>query len=464
MSILIANGNIAGRPMDVRIVDDHVSDVGPSLKKMASDVVVRINGGEIIRGLHDHHVHLRALAASSSSICVGPPVITNRNQFLHILRYSSLMANSGWIRAVGYHESVAGHLDRHLIDAAVMSVPVRVQHRSGGYWVVNSIGAATLQLDKVDLPGVDRDSEGRPTGRLFRMDHWLFDRVPRSDLRVNETSMYLASRGITGVTEATPGATTASIQNLLGQVDAGYIVQRLHLMMPEDAELIERPLVTRGPVKIMLDDEDLPMIDDLAGRIYAAHLFGVPVAIHCVTLVQIVVALESFRRVGCRPGDRIEHASLISEDMFDDLRDLKITVVTNPAFVLERGDTYRRDVEKTQQQNLYRCASLLRANVQVAAGTDAPFADADPWSAIGAAVSRRTASGQLLGRAEAVSLPAALRLFTGPPHLPGSSSLRIAPGDAADLCVLERKPTSRTLDDVFVMMTIVAGKIVYHVE
>jgi predicted amidohydrolase YtcJ len=464
VSILIANGRIAGRPTDLRIVDGHVSDIGSSLGQMATDVVVQVNGGEIIKGLHDHHVHLRALAALSSSIFVGPPAVTNKREFFEVLRDSSRSTDSEWIRAVGYFESVAGDLDRHMLDAAVPNIPVRVQHRSGGYWVVNSIGAASLQLDAVDLPGIDRDGEGRPTGRLFRMDHWLADQVRRPELRMKEASMYLASRGVTGITEATPGATTAGIEDLFEYVDAGDVVQRLHVMMPHDVELIERRLVTRGPVKVMLDDENLPTIDDLSGQIHTAHLSGVPVAIHCVTTAQMVVALESLRLAGNHPGDRIEHASLISEDMFSALKDLQITVITNPAFVLERGDDYLHDVEASQHQNLYRCGSLLRTNIRVAVGTDAPFASADPWSAIGAAVSRRTASGQILSRQEAVSLPTALRLFMGPPHSPGSAPLRIARGDPADLCVLARKPTCRNIQDVIVLMTMIAGKVVYHIE
>ena len=51
--------------------------------------------------------------------------------------------SSGWRRAVGYHESVAGDLDRMALDALAPQGLVRVQHRSGSMWIVMSKVEAT---------------------------------------------------------------------------------------------------------------------------------------------------------------------------------------------------------------------------------------------------------------------------------------------------------------------------------
>jgi len=55
----------------------------------------------------------------------------------------------GWIRAVGYHDSVAGELDRDALDALNAvdpATPLRIQHRSGVLWILNSAGLARVGL------------------------------------------------------------------------------------------------------------------------------------------------------------------------------------------------------------------------------------------------------------------------------------------------------------------------------
>ncbi|WP_229758442.1 hypothetical protein [Peterkaempfera bronchialis] len=69
---------------------------------------------------------------------------------------ASAVAPGTWVRGVGYHESVAGPLDRDRLDALVAHRPVRVQHRSGALWILNSAGAALLGLDDPDRVAVAR--------------------------------------------------------------------------------------------------------------------------------------------------------------------------------------------------------------------------------------------------------------------------------------------------------------------
>ena len=127
---------------------------------------------------------------------------------------------------------------------------MRVQHRTGGLWVVNSAALAALGLDgdgdvatlaavwPADLAGVERDADGRATGRLWRMDRWLADRVPArpSDLAAGlaSVSARAAALGVTGFTDATPGATARDVAGLAAAVADGTIAQRLHCMAPAD--------------------------------------------------------------------------------------------------------------------------------------------------------------------------------------------------------------------------------------
>lgn len=483
MSLLVAGGEVAGRRGDLRVAGGRIAEVAPSLVRRPGERTIDARGQVVLPGLHDHHLHLRALAAARASVVAGPPGVTDRAGLFAGLRRAARAAlagggtggtgRPGWVRAVGYHESVAGEIDRSLLDAAVDRVPVRLQHRSGAMWVVNSAGVAALGLDAVRMPGVERDSRDHPTGRLFRMDAWLAGRVPPVPLDLASTSASLATRGVTGFTEATPGAVADDVREIVAAVDDGRIVQRVHVMCPPDVGAWDHPLVTRGPHKVVLDDATLPSPGDLAAVVRASHDAGAPVAVHCVTLVQLVVALEALGSVPPFRGDRIEHAAVVPLPLVASIRRLGATVVTNPSFIAERGDAYLADVDPVDVPDLYRCASLRRAGVPVAAGTDAPFAAADPWAAVLAAITRCTPSGRRMGADEAVDPETALALFTGHAHAPASPR-RLQAGQPADLCV--RRPTEPAVrwtggvgpqpadrDEAAVTATVVAGRLVHHV-
>ena len=147
------------------------------------------DGGALLPGLHDHHIHLMALAVAKASVRCGPPQIRSLGSLASALR--ERRDSRGWIRGVGYHESVAGQLDRARLDELVPDRPVRIQHRSGALWVVNSAAVDQLGLDRgVDQPGVERDAEGHATGRLFRLDSWLRQHLEDGEIRASARSAF----------------------------------------------------------------------------------------------------------------------------------------------------------------------------------------------------------------------------------------------------------------------------------
>ncbi len=142
---------------------------------------------------------------------------------------------------------------------------------------------------------------------------------------------------------------------------------------------------------------------------------------------------------------------------------LGLTVVTQPAFVAERGDRYLAEVEAADVDHLYPCASLIAAGVPVAGSSDAPYASADPWAAMAAAVSRTTRGGRPLGLGERVEPRRALDLYLGDFDDPGGPSRQVVVGAQADLCLL-RAPLSAVLarlGDDQVAATLVGGQIVH---
>ncbi|MGW0585486.1 amidohydrolase family protein, partial [Streptomyces sp. NPDC002920] len=100
--MLIRGVEVAGRrgPVDVRIAEGVIVEIGPGL---GGPDGVDGRGGALLPGLHDHHIHLTALAAQAASVRVGPADVHGRAGLAKALRAGQ---PGEWVRAVGYHESV----------------------------------------------------------------------------------------------------------------------------------------------------------------------------------------------------------------------------------------------------------------------------------------------------------------------------------------------------------------------
>jgi len=465
--MLIRAAEIAGQgPLDVRVEGDRISEIAAVLPRADGEFTLDADGGALLPGLHDHHIHLFALAAAEQSVRCGPPTVFDAAALGHALTHAR--ARNGWIRGVGYHESVAGELDRDRLDAWLSERPLRIQHRSGALWMLNSAGVEQLGLDRgADAHGIERDDLGRATGRLFRLDSWLRERLDANgppDL--SDVSRDLADRGVTGVTDATATNDDGALRALIAAVESGALRQHLRVMGRATLPDPHHPGVELGSVKLLLDERDPTSFDDLTTAIASAHRSNRSVAIHCVTRAELVLACAAFTTAGPRTGDRIEHAGVAPPDTLPALRECGLSVVTQPHFISERGDAYLSDVEARDLPWLYRGRGFLDAGIPLGGGSDAPFGAADPWAAMHAAVERRSASGAVLAPDECLTPEEALALFTTRPDAPGGPSRRVEIGEIADLCLLARS-WSETRDDLAtsrVMLTLRAGRVIFQAE
>jgi len=421
-----------GTAMDIR-VDEQIAAVG-ELEPRKGEEVFDAAGATVIPGLHDNHVHLRSAAAALTSARVGPAEVRGRDDLARALA-DAPVGSDGWIRAVGYHEAVAGPLDRDVLDKVSPSLPVRVQHRSGVLWTLNSAGLAKVGL------------ADHPDGRLRSADRDWSDTLQRNESGLAEISRRLSRFGVTGVTDATPDFEVSDIVKLMEAHRHGELRQRVYCL---------------APGKRILHDADLDLAE-LTAWIVERHAADAPVAVHCVTAAQLVVTLAALRDAGTHPLDRIEHAAVVSDDNVADLRNLGVTVVTQPNFVTERGDQYLTDVPAVEHHELWRVASLLKAGVKVALSTDMPFGEGDPWATMRAAVHRTTAGGAVLGPDECVSAREALTMFFGTSGQP-TDPRAIQPGQPGDLCLLAAAPEEvlDELDSQMVTATVVAGRTVFE--
>lgn len=459
--MLIRRAELEGGAInDLRIEQGTITAIG-RLDPLGEEPVLDAHGGLLLPGLHDHHIHVAALAASLTSVRCGPPEVSDPDAFAACLR----VPGSGWLRATGYHESVAGMLDTAALDRIVSDRPVRVQHRSGRMWFFNSAGLEKLLAQGAPPPGLERVGD-RYTGRLFDEDAWLKRALGSEPPSFAQVGRLLARTGVTGLTEISPANDAIIARHFAAEAACGALPQRVLLagsLALTAADLANG--VELGAAKLHLHEADLPPLDTAIAFIRRAHESGRAVAIHCATEVELVYALAVLDEAGAQAGDRIEHASVASDFAVAEIARLGLAVVTQPHFIHERGDIYRTDVDADAQPHLYRLRAFLDAQVPLAGGSDAPFGGYDPWAAMAAAVSRRTQKGSFIGEHEALTPEEALDLYLRVPAALDRRR-RVTVGMPADLCLLDRPwaEVRVALTSACVRTTFIRGRVVFDIH
>lgn len=437
---LIRNAQLLGSAglVAVRLQGNRVTAIAGDLAPGAGDTVVDAAGGCLLPALHDHHIHLMATAAALDSEPCGPPRIQDAATLAARLRALDAEAPGSWLRGIGYHPCVAGDIDRDWLDRHIPNRPVRIQHRGGRLWVLNSSALETLAATGSTFPAGMEQVNGRPTGRLYEGDTWLRRQLPQRLPDIGAASRQLATYGVAGVTDTTPSNDPDTWERFRQWQASGALRQRVRMMGAASlGDCNDTAWLQRGELKVHLLESQLPDWGDTLTRVTRAHADGRGVAIHCVTLAELMFALGILEEAGVRAGDRIEHASVCPPEQLRQIGALGLRVITQPHFLAERGDQYLADVDAADQPWLYRAAGFLRTGVPLAGGSDAPFGSADPWQLMRAAVQRTTPAGTRLSPDEALTPEQAIGLYLSPPDTPGIGARSVAVGALADLCLLD---------------------------
>ena len=451
-SMLINNAEINGVGVTSLLLrNGTIERIGVS-QKSSADRTIDAAGNAVLPGLHDHHLHFFALVAARHSVdCSG----LSASGLAEVLAQAP---GTEWVRGVGYHETDAGELDRHGLTALCGARPVRLQHSSGKMWLLNDLACRLLEVDKESVAGIERGADGLATGRLFRMDGWLAQRMPATAQHVNPVIQELYSYGLTGFTDT-------SFTNNTNRVDA------LH-QLPFEVYCMGDRTLSRGHLKVMLDEDALPDLNATIQQIRAAHDVKRPVAFHCVSLVELLYLLEAMEQAGSiisgseMPADRIEHGGVIPASQLDRIRSLGMTVVTQPGFLADRGGRFLDALGPEDGFDLYPYKRLLDAGVPVVASSDAPYGPVNPWRVASAAVNRITDDGRVANAAECVDAEEAMTGYLTSAQLQGGQARQLQAGARANICVLDR-PLAQQYADLApdcIQHTIFNGDLVYSRE
>jgi predicted amidohydrolase YtcJ len=456
IDLLLRQVEVEGRGrIDVAIDRGLIVALGAGARQPAK-VELEGRGCALLPGLWDHHIHLFAFAAALESVAAGPPDLTDLTGLARALRRADAnLPRDKWLRAVGYHDSVAGPLDRTRLDAWVPDRPMRLQYRTGSLWVLNSAAITSLG-DGAVPPGADLE-----TGRIFREDAWLRSRLPSTPPDLAPVARRLDAAGIVGITDASVTTDQAAAERIAAASRKARM--RQHLFLMSGGALGPGRGFAAGPVKLLIDDAHLPDPAAMAQTIAAAHAAGRAAAVHCVTAGELAITLAAFEEAGAHPGDRIEHGGIVDPEAAGAVARLGLTIVTQPSFIAERGDRYRVEVDSGDLPHLYPCASLIARGISVAGSSDAPYGSADPWAGMRAAVNRQSRNGHVLGTAERVTPRRALGLWLGAPGDPGGPERKVEVGTKADLCLMYAPlgDILETLASDLVRTTIIGGEIVF---
>lgn len=412
--ILLRNVEVEGVTLDCRLDTGIVVHLAPSLAPGPGETVIDGDGGALIPGLADHHLHAYACAAARSSVD-----LTGVDDLGEV----SLPPGTGWVRAVGAGRSWR----RSDLDEVATERPWRVQHRSGALWTLNSAG--------VDRLGSRLTSDQRQTGQMWRADEQLRraldDLGEGAEVDLAGLGRELTSWGITRVTDASP------------DLDP-HALDVLREKLPQQVVSLSRLADDGMPLKIILADHDLPSYDDVVDRVRSARTAGRAVAVHAVSSSALALAIAVLVDQGIYPGDRVEHAAECDDAAAARLAELDVTVVTQPGIWARRSEEFLAETPPYAHHRLWRYRTLLDHGVRVAISSDAPYGCADPWQVIHAAATRPVLPG---GRDERVPPSTSLATMLTEAGEPAGRPRTVHVGAPADL-VLLRAPMRRVVDDL----------------
>ena len=149
-------------------------------------------------------------------------------------------------------------------------------------------------------------------------------------------------------------------------------------------------------------------LDELIAHITEALHAGLPNSFHAIGDAAISQVIEAYSQVARTiPLDRIrgarhriEHCELIRDTDLQQLAEFGIVASMQPAFDAHWGGDgmYRQRLGVERAARMNRFATMARAGVQLAFGSDAPVTALDPWAGVHAAQFHRTQEESLTQR------------------------------------------------------------------
>ncbi|MGH2750180.1 MAG: amidohydrolase [Actinomycetota bacterium] len=461
--------------------------------------VVDLQGGALVPGFCDAHVHLPA-----TGLYAGGMDFRGVHSAEVILDSFARHAAAGG--AVMFGGNFEDPLDRPLtrgdLDRVVGERPAMLARADMHSCIVSS--ALIEQLDLGDIDGVDLDEQGRPTGYLREQAacgawNWFDASLPREEqIAAIRAAVQLAySKGVTSVhemfvvewrgwpsydvfTDAIDGV-ALNVVTYLGTDEVDKVKSLGHTRIGGDYFLdgsfgshtawMKEPFVAPPPegsppsgVKYRDDEE-------LFEFFLAAQTAGLQVGVHAIGDAAIEQAITTWERVATEVGraavieraHRIEHFECAGDDHIRGARQLNLRASVQPAFDAFWGGEdglYAERIGWGRARLMNRFGSMCRHELSLAAGSDSTVTPLDPFLQMAALRAHHVAAENIDGHL-------ALALHTIGGHRAArqdDTRGAIEAGAIADVTWLDRDPVATEPDELVnteVLGTWASGKRVW---
>ena len=532
-SMVIVNGRVMtpdGFQQAVAIENGVITAVGTSaeVSGLAGDEtqVLDAQGGAVLPGLHDLHVH--SIGGGMTQTACGFSRAASPDEIRQAVSGCvAQRADGEWIQGGSWIANVFadGQQTKEFLDEVAPNNPVILMDESyHSSWVnsaaLEAAGVTAATPDPVN-GRIERGPDGEPTGILRESAMGLVSRFmppPTKEAMAKGAQIagdLMLSYGVTSYTDA--GLDPVSMQVLSDATRSGDVKLRIRGCMswnpnsPDGgatglAMIASRPdyatdrftpdCVKTGLDGVPTESHTAAMLEPYAhsnetgmNSIAPETLFpsiidfdrqGLHVKFHAAgdaAVRNAINAIEAARTANGTGGPfhDVAHASFVSPDDVARVTELNASWEFSP-YIWYPSTITRDIVEAIGPERMERwipIADALEADGLVGAGSDwAVVPSIDPWLAIETMVTRQLPGGsdEVLGAGQAVTLEQALRIFT----LNGAKIMRqsdkvgtIEPGKFADIFVTQQDPFAipvTELHNVEVRWTFVEGELVYDSE
>jgi predicted amidohydrolase YtcJ len=485
---------------------------------------VDLGDGVLSPGFNDVHTHLAIAAEDLLHLDLSAGAVGSLAELTAaIAREARRTPAGGWIRGSRYDDAKMREdrlLTRADLDAVAPDHPVLVVHVAGHWAVVNSaalaLGGLTADSEPPDGGSFGRDAAGELNGILYEQAYFDFADpatakvpevvVPESDREARLAGLRRAVRmfhaaGLTSITDALTGA--ADLELFREAERRGDLGLKLSVLVSfEDYELVRdlpagsdlgQGNIRLGGVKAFLDGAvggrtcllEQPFegtTDDFGLQTMATevltdltrmvHEDGHRLCVHAngdraIRLLLAQLAAAQSRHEIAGTSHRIEHCTIVSEEILRQMRELGTAAIPFGSYVHYHGSKLEEWYGSRRVERMFAHRWFLDMGVPVAGSSDFPCGPYEPLLAMQSCVTRRGWDGPVLAPAQRIDAAEALSLYTtraAELEGQGGQKGRLAPGQAADFVVLDEDPLTaapETIGAIGVRETYVDGERVW---
>lgn len=469
-------------PVDLVLAGGRIIDIAPTGNLRPTGPLIEGEGGWLLPGLWDHHVHALQWALAADRVPLGEVASARDAAAIMALapvadgrRVGSGFRDGLWpdVPSLALLDDACGEVPTYLINADVHSVWMNAAafRREGFAPVVSGV------LVEEDAFEISR--------RLNAVE------PDAADAAVERMARAAAARGIVGMVDLDmtwndePWQRRAARGFDTVRVSYGTYPQHLDRAIAEGLRTgdpvrgARNDLIRVGPLKAITDgslgtrtaacahpypgdpgNHGLLTVSptDLVDMMTRATAAGLECAIHAIGDVANSHALDAYAVTGAT--GTIEHAQLVAHADVPRFARLGVAASVQPEHALDDRDMTDA-IWADQSAQPYPLRALADSGANLRFGSDAPVAPLDPWAAMASAVFRTRDGREPWQPHQRVGIETAIAASTA-----GGSTApaEIAPGALADLVIVDADPLTadeRALRAMPVRATLLEGRVTH---